>query len=322
MSRVVLQAIAEAAGLAVPNGFKSDHLVLETTSGGSVRESDACDDRLDDDYTENGLEPETVPMGRYSPEPDAIQALVDGRSEALLMVPKLREGDDPTGRKSGRERNAGTSSNTPAAAAAPNESTLHHHHQEVDQEVGPMVVTLRDEAAKAALSRNTTVVLPGSYNPLHRGHLRLLQEARALHAEICRGLDDGEAAEAAARAGEEIEGEEDKRDGAGRAKVPVHAVFEVSIANADKGGLSAEEVRRRALQFTDPEGVGWPVPVVLTRAPLFSQKVKSDDAMVQGARGGGGGYSKKERSGRCCDNLYMYMWVENVVKWCAVSVLR
>lgn len=74
------------------------------------------------------------------------------------------------------------------------------------------------------------VYLPGSFNPLHEGHMELL--AAALRA--CPG-----------------------REGA----------FELSIGNADKGILSTGEIERRVAQF---EATGQ--PVVLTAAPLFTQK--------------------------------------------------
>jgi hypothetical protein len=71
-------------------------------------------------------------------------------------------------------------------------------------------------------------VLPGSFNPLHHGHTSL---ARA----------------AAARLG-----------------VEVH--YELSVVNADKPALPADEVERRAAQFA---GVG---PLWLTRCPTFATK--------------------------------------------------
>ena len=45
-----------------------------------------------------------------------------------------------------------------------------------------------------------------------------------------------------------------------------HAVFELSVLNADKGALSHAEIRRRLRQFHRP----W--QLVLTRQPLFAQK--------------------------------------------------
>jgi nicotinic acid mononucleotide adenylyltransferase/nicotinamide mononucleotide (NMN) deamidase PncC len=73
------------------------------------------------------------------------------------------------------------------------------------------------------------VLLPGSFNPAHRGHWAL-----------------GEAAT--------------RRAGA--------VAFELSVVNADKPPLSAEEVRQRAAQFA------WSVPLWLTRAPTFAEKAE------------------------------------------------
>lgn len=73
-------------------------------------------------------------------------------------------------------------------------------------------------------------VLPGSFNPLHRGHLALAAVA------------------------------------AGRLGVSVH--FELSVTNADKPELAAEEVERRVAQFV---GVG---PLWVTRAATFVQKAE------------------------------------------------
>lgn len=213
--------------MVVPSSFKNGHLIKRASSS-------------------SGDEPEeTTPEASWTPEPDAVEALVAGRSSAVLIVPKLSCGNGFEGLK---KLNVDPAGNV----------------EDVDRNTQvETAVALRDAAAKAALSRGTTVILPGSYNPLHRGHLRLLQAARTLHAETCKRLAS------------EHSGDKGAIDGltAAPKDVAVHAVFEVSVVNADKGGLSADEVRKRALQFSDPAGFGWPFPVVLTRAPLFSQKV-------------------------------------------------
>jgi hypothetical protein len=72
------------------------------------------------------------------------------------------------------------------------------------------------------------VLLPGSFNPLHSGHCTL--------------------AEVVAR------------------RLGAPAAYELTILNADKGLLAAEEVRRRLTQFA------WRAVVWLTRAPTFPEK--------------------------------------------------
>lgn len=105
---------------------------------------------------------------------------------------------------------------------------------------------------------NRAVVLPGSFNPLHRGHRSMLRRALAMRPP---------------------------------GSVPV---YELAVTNADKGTLRAAEVRRRVAQFKSGERAGdgdddsgaldeaessshprlW-----LTRAPLYSQKA----ALMPGA---------------------------------------
>ncbi|HTU16864.1 MAG TPA: hypothetical protein VMG10_02280 [Gemmataceae bacterium] len=74
------------------------------------------------------------------------------------------------------------------------------------------------------------LLLPGSFNPLHRGHCGL--------------------AEAASR------------------RTGLTAVFELSVVNADKPSLTAEEVRSRLDAFADKSSL-W-----LTRAPTFVEKAE------------------------------------------------
>lgn len=73
-------------------------------------------------------------------------------------------------------------------------------------------------------------LLSGSFNPVHDGHRRLVSAA------------------------------------AGILGTPVD--FELSVDNADKPSLDAEEVRRRL------DGLTWHGEVVLTRAPLFVEKAR------------------------------------------------
>ncbi|CAG9462522.1 unnamed protein product [Pedinophyceae sp. YPF-701] len=82
--------------------------------------------------------------------------------------------------------------------------------------------------------REGLVLLPGSFNPLHQGHEELLRAAEA----AC-----------AAR-------------GAQR-----RPCFEIAVANADKGTIARADLEARLEPFLDRG-----LPVVLTRAPLFTQK--------------------------------------------------
>jgi nicotinic acid mononucleotide adenylyltransferase len=79
--------------------------------------------------------------------------------------------------------------------------------------------------------RRNRLYLPGSFNPLHDGHKQLLKAAEEQYIQ--------------------------KRE----------AAFELSVENADKGLLDAEEIVQRVAQFTEAG-----LPVVLTRAPLFTMK--------------------------------------------------
>jgi hypothetical protein len=72
------------------------------------------------------------------------------------------------------------------------------------------------------------LLLPGSFNPLHAGHCRL--------------------AEVAAK------------------RIGLTPAFEIGVQNADKPGLTIEDVCRRVRQFA------WRAPVWLTRVPTFVQK--------------------------------------------------
>ena len=90
-------------------------------------------------------------------------------------------------------------------------------------------VTMRPDGDMAAdRPLGEMAMLSGAFNPLHAGHIQL---ARAATAHLHR-----------------------------------HAVFELSVLNADKGALSHAEIRRRLRQFHRP----W--QLVLTRQPLFAQK--------------------------------------------------
>ncbi|TYZ57265.1 hypothetical protein PybrP1_008842 [[Pythium] brassicae (nom. inval.)] len=102
------------------------------------------------------------------------------------------------------------------------------------------------------------VVLSGSFNPLHQGHVALARAAQRL---------------LQARTG---------------ARDPLPVAFEIAVANADKGAIAAAAVLQRVAQFTGSGGGGgglgrW--PVLVTNATLFTQKASllSGCAFVIGA---------------------------------------
>ncbi|CAM9743791.1 unnamed protein product [Ectocarpus sp. 6 AP-2014] len=292
VSRLLLQAIADAVGVPVPFGFKADHLLLNGGGGGnlpSVHEEEgveagrgaavAAAAAAAAGEAETVVSAEVVPAADLAHDPDAIEELVAGRCGTALVVPR----------------------DTRGATNAAGEAV----------EAGAPVVVLREGAmVRAALPRGATVILPGSYNPLHRGHVGLLEAARSLlDAEINGESRRGEtpqkppAADKAA-AGWGREGEQgvqaDEGMGAGaasadggsggldvdagggdvgheereRKRTAVHGIFEISVSNVDKGGLGVEEIQRRVMQFSEPGGVGWPYPVAVTKAPLFSEKAR------------------------------------------------
>jgi hypothetical protein len=111
---------------------------------------------------------------------------------------------------------------------------LQHHHQSANDAWSRF---LRGEVAAIAIELDGRIrtdaerpglLLPGSFNPIHDGHWRLADTAACM--------------------------------------VGAKAAFELSITNVDKPPLAAEEIRRRAAQFT------WRAPLWLTRAPTFVEK--------------------------------------------------
>lgn len=240
----MLQAVAEAVGVPVPLSFKADHLFRQNFDDGG--ENASSDEAGSGDESGTTIT-EVVPRGEIVPDGDAVAQIVAGEiNAAMFVVPRDDCRDTPISHHAG-VRSVGVDECEKSRC-----------------EGKPL--DLRDREVNAALPQGSTIILPGSYNPIHRGHLGLMEVARALHAERlrsgCKG-HDGAGGETPGVA--EVQGKSEN----------VYAVFEISVSNPDKGVLAAEEVRRRLKQFSDPEGVGWPFPVVVTRAPLFSEKVSS-----------------------------------------------
>lgn len=87
------------------------------------------------------------------------------------------------------------------------------------------------------------IVLPGSFNPLHQGHVDLALAAQRKVAQLT-GVE-----------------------------LPIG--FEMAVANADKGSIESSIVLERVRQFGPDGGVGlgeW--PVLVTTASLFGQKAE------------------------------------------------
>ncbi|GLE07801.1 hypothetical protein PINS_up018467 [Pythium insidiosum] len=85
------------------------------------------------------------------------------------------------------------------------------------------------------------IVLPGSFNPLHKGHVELAQAAQRVMKS--------------------------------KTGVEWPVVFEIAVANADKGSIAADVVRARVDQFVNSATAAhglWSVAV--TNSTLFSQK--------------------------------------------------
>eukprot|EP00612_Vaucheria_litorea_P002947 CAMPEP_0171462112 /NCGR_PEP_ID=MMETSP0945-20130129/6285_1 /TAXON_ID=109269 /ORGANISM="Vaucheria litorea, Strain CCMP2940" /LENGTH=420 /DNA_ID=CAMNT_0011988583 /DNA_START=169 /DNA_END=1428 /DNA_ORIENTATION=+ len=98
-----------------------------------------------------------------------------------------------------------------------------------------------------------SLVLPGSFNPLHEGHIGLLQAAQR-----CLMRTENEA-----KFGKKIS-----------KNLPM--IFELAVENADKGTLSKNEVLRRKDQFKEINLTksGEIYSLALTKATLFLQKAR------------------------------------------------
>ncbi|KAL0028740.1 hypothetical protein WJX79_003641 [Trebouxia sp. C0005] len=120
-----------------------------------------------------------------------------------------------------------------------------HLQEETTEIADPIDALLKGDVQTVEYSNGNVVVdaprggkvyMAGSFNPLHEGHRGML--AAALTAQ------------------------QDKQG-------QVEGCYEMSVGNADKGLMPAEEVKRRIQPFIDEN-----LPVVLTQAPLYPDKAK------------------------------------------------
>lgn len=103
------------------------------------------------------------------------------------------------------------------------------------REIDVLYVGIDGATSASVPASSKLLVIPGSFNPLHAGHVRLASAAR----EMCKrryGLD-------------------------------ADVVFEMSMANADKGEIDGATAEERLRQFAVAEEA-----VVLTRTPLYVDK--------------------------------------------------
>ncbi|ETK79825.1 hypothetical protein L915_14317, partial [Phytophthora nicotianae] len=87
------------------------------------------------------------------------------------------------------------------------------------------------------------LILPGSFNPLHKGHVDLARVAQQLVKD--------------------------------RTGVELPVAFELAVANADKGAIESSTISSRVAQFADDNASGlgaW--PLLVTNATLFGQKAE------------------------------------------------
>ncbi|DBA84041.1 TPA: hypothetical protein ACH3X1_006523 [Trebouxia sp. C0004] len=120
-----------------------------------------------------------------------------------------------------------------------------HIQEETSEIADPISVLLKGDVQSVEYSSGNVVVdaprggrvyMAGSFNPLHEGHRGML--AAALTA---------------------------RQDTQGQ----MEGCYEMSVGNADKGLMPAEEVKRRVQPFIDEN-----LPLVLTQAPLYPDKAK------------------------------------------------
>lgn len=107
-----------------------------------------------------------------------------------------------------------------------------------------------EAAAGAAMTTTATrdfdfrgLILPGSFNPLHKGHVDLARVAQ----QVLKS----------------------------QTGVELPVAFELAVSNADKGAIESATIAKRVVQFSHDNTLGlgaW--PVLVTNATLFGQKAE------------------------------------------------
>lgn len=150
----------------------------------------------------------------------------------------------------------------------------------------------------SSTSLPTVLVVPGSFNPVHKGHVGMAEAAKRVLGRMWQerlGVGVGSASSSSSSSSASSSTSSSPSASASGPSssssspaVPVPALkiaFELSAVNVDKPPLSKEEVERRVMQFAAPTSFsssssslsspalgGKGFPVVVTRAPRFFEK--------------------------------------------------
>ena len=118
-------------------------------------------------------------------------------------------------------------------------------------EIVPSISSSSDNNVQVLVgSTRASMLLPGSFNPIHHGHRKLLDAARLMASHGKSGTDDNPSNDESTTAA-------------------AAAAYELSVSNPDKGLLCFDDVKKRVEQF-----LATGETVVLTRCPLYADKVK------------------------------------------------
>ncbi|KAG5184315.1 hypothetical protein JKP88DRAFT_348454 [Tribonema minus] len=270
VSRLVLRAVLEP-----PEAFLRAALLLD---GGGASSSGSAPQP-----------PEAVPAARHTAPPDALDRLLAGHIGQVLVLPGGANGEVDAAAAATAEDAAAAAAAADDAAAADAEGAARGGGEPSAADAaaarlrsaGSGEQARRAEGGAAAAAGGgvqmmfpelpvpaPALVFPGSFNPLHNGHVALVQAAQACYA---RTQADSSAGSSGGGGSADV-----GSDAAAAAHHPLPVLFELSVANADKGALPRAELLRRVAQFAGGGGatLGAQYAVALTAAPLFLQKAR------------------------------------------------